>query len=139
MRICGVKKNKHGSNFQNIASKTIQRRLITYEKLLIHFENGGRPCSFLHLIFLLTDRILSPSTNFERLKQGQTAPQPIFAQRRLFPYVYWPFHQLWPIPISPSNCPKSKKIPFFTDFLVRPQKKSFRLVYAQFCCHRPST
>ena len=34
---CGVKKNKHGRNFQNIASKTNQRWLITYEKPLIHF------------------------------------------------------------------------------------------------------
>ena len=34
-RICGVQKNKHGRNFQNIASKTNQRWLITCEKPLI--------------------------------------------------------------------------------------------------------
>ena len=36
-RKCGVRFNKHGHNLQNIASKTNQRRLITYEKPLIHF------------------------------------------------------------------------------------------------------
>ena len=34
---CGVTKNKHGPNFQNIASKTNQLWLMNYEKLLIHF------------------------------------------------------------------------------------------------------
>ena len=33
---------------------------------------------------------------------------------------------------------KSGRFPFFTDFLVRLQKKSFGLVYAQFWRHRPS-
>ena len=32
-----------------------------------------------------------------------------------------------------------EKVPFFTDFLVRTPKKSIRLVYPQFRCHRPST
>ena len=36
-RICGVQKNKHGRNFQNIASKTNQRWVINYDKPLIHF------------------------------------------------------------------------------------------------------
>ena len=34
---CDVKKNKHGRNFQNIASKTNQRWVINYDKPLIHF------------------------------------------------------------------------------------------------------
>ena len=34
---CGVRFNKHGHNLQNIASKTNQHWLITYEKPLIHF------------------------------------------------------------------------------------------------------
>ena len=38
MRICGVQKNKHGRNFQNIASKTNQRWVINYDKPLIHFR-----------------------------------------------------------------------------------------------------
>ena len=37
MRICGVQKNKHGRNFQNIASKMNHRWLINYEKPLINF------------------------------------------------------------------------------------------------------
>ena len=39
MRICGVKKNKHGHNVQNIVSKTNQRWFITFDKALIHFGN----------------------------------------------------------------------------------------------------
>ena len=31
-----------------------------------------------------------------------------------------------------------KKVPFFTDFSCRLQKKSIGLVYPQFWCHRPS-
>ena len=31
-----------------------------------------------------------------------------------------------------------EKIPFFTDVLVRTPKKSNRLIYPQFSCHRPS-
>ena len=34
---CGVKKNRFGHNFQNIASKTNQRWVINYDKPLIHF------------------------------------------------------------------------------------------------------
>ena len=34
---CGVTKNKHGHNFQNITFKTNRRWLITYEKPLILF------------------------------------------------------------------------------------------------------
>ena len=36
-RTCSVQKNKHGRNFQNIASKTNQRWVINYDKPLIHF------------------------------------------------------------------------------------------------------
>ena len=32
-----VKENKHGRNFQNIASKTNQHWLTTFEKPVIHF------------------------------------------------------------------------------------------------------
>ena len=36
-KLWAVKKNKHGHNFQNIASKTNQRGLIVYEPTLIQF------------------------------------------------------------------------------------------------------
>ena len=36
-KLCGVKKNKHGHNFQNIASKLNQHGLIVYEPMLIQF------------------------------------------------------------------------------------------------------
>ena len=35
--ICGVQKNKHGHNFQNIASKTNQHGVIVYDPTLIQF------------------------------------------------------------------------------------------------------
>ena len=61
-RICGVQKNKHGRNFQNIASKMNQLWVINYDKPLIHFGNNILKIVaylfFLHLIFLLTDPIL---------------------------------------------------------------------------------
>ena len=36
-KLSAVEKNKHGHNFQNIASKTNQRGLIVYDPTLIQF------------------------------------------------------------------------------------------------------
>ena len=57
---------------------------------------------FWHLIVLLTDRILSTSTDRRReTKTGSKLPRSqISLKRHLFPYVYQSFHLLWPIPIS---------------------------------------
>ena len=38
-KLCGVKKNKHGHNFQNISSKMNQRWVIVYDATLIQFES----------------------------------------------------------------------------------------------------
>ena len=57
--------NWYGRNFQNIASTKNERLLITYEKLLIHC---GCICFLDTSIFLITNRILSPSTEFGRPK-----------------------------------------------------------------------
>ena len=36
-KLCGVQKNKHGHNFQNIGSKMNQRWVIDYDPMLIRF------------------------------------------------------------------------------------------------------
>ena len=40
-KLCAVQKNKHGHNFQNIASKLNQRGLIVYEPTLIQFGDDN--------------------------------------------------------------------------------------------------
>ena len=89
-------------------------------KLMAHFQ-------LWHLIILPTDHIWSPSTNFERPRQGQNFLAATFRQKG----VWFPMHIDHLTFYGPSqylssflsNRPKSKKNPFFTDFLVRPPKK----------------
>ena len=84
-------------------------------------------------IFANGPHLVATSGDQNRVK---TAPHPIFARKRRLVLMhidhstfYWPSQYLSSFP---SNGPKSKKFPFLTDFLVRPQKKSFGLEYAQF-------
>ena len=106
-----------------------------------NFENCGRAYFFERLIILLTDPILSYSRNFGRPKQGQTFVVTTFHIHFLNPEcvrIPW-------VP-DPKNFPLKifgygaiyKKVPFFTDFSCRLQKKSIGLVYPQFWCHIPS-
>ena len=87
-----------------------------------------RAVYFGHLLILLTDRILSPSTDFRRPKHGQNCPAANFRPKGVCSPIYTGLFTFYGpsqyLSSFPSNGPKSKKIPvFFTDFLVRPQKK----------------
>ena len=53
-----------------------------------YFENCGRACSFLHIIFLLTDRIWSPSTDFGWPKQGRNCPAATFRPKGVCSLMY---------------------------------------------------
>ena len=92
----------------------------------LYFQNCGRISSLRYLIILLTDHILSPSTNFGWPKQGQNCPAANFRPKgvcspmytRLFTF-YGPSQYLSSFP---SWWPKSKKIAFFTHFSCCPPK-----------------
>ena len=103
----------------------------------LHFENCGRFTFLQHVIFLLTDRILLPSTDFGRPKHGQGWSAANFRHTGdCFPMCnhhltfYDPSQYLSSFP---SNGPKSKEFLYFTDFLVHPQT----MLWAQFRCHQP--
>ena len=122
----------YGRNFQNIATTTNRPWLITYEKTLSHCGTDIWKlwlfCFFFqHLIFLLTVRILLHSPDFGRSKHGQKCPLANFCQKGIWSRLgshhltfYYPSQYFFSFP---SNGPKSKKLPFLTDFLVRLQKK----------------
>ena len=62
-----VKENKHGRNFQNIASKTNQRWLINYEKLLIQF--GTNILKIVAVSVFVTPHIFANGPHFVALTQ----------------------------------------------------------------------
>ena len=92
----------------------------------------GRYIYFGHLIILLTERILLPSTDFGRPKQGQKIFVPPFHMDFLNPEcVRIPWLKNFPLKIFGYGA-IYKIIPFFTNFCVLKQKKSIGLVYPQF-------
>ena len=64
---CSVKKNKHGHNFQNIASKTNQHWVIVYDPTLIHF--GADIPKIVSCLFFLTPHNFANGPHFVALTQ----------------------------------------------------------------------
>ena len=64
---CGVKKNKHGRNCQNIASKTNQRWVINYDQPLVHF--GTDILKIVAVLVFLTPHIFANGPHFVALTQ----------------------------------------------------------------------
>ena len=94
-----------------------------------YFENCDRACFFGHLIFLLTDRILLHSHNFERPKQ----------RPKYFFKIFYFFSACWVRKDFLGVCPEkfslwnffgterfTIKFRFFTDFLVGTPQKKYR-------------
>ena len=108
----------------------------------LSFESCGRYVILLHLIVLLTDPILSPSTDFGRPKQGQNCLAANFRPKCVCAPMYTafsPFLAHYNIPFRFRVNARREKKSVFTIFLVRPHKTFGSLLGAQFWCHRPST
>ena len=77
-----VKKNKHGHNFQNIASKTNQRWVITYDNPLIHF--GTNILKIVAVLVFLTPHNFANGPHFVALIQLRATKKKILCS----PFIY---------------------------------------------------
>ena len=128
---CGVQKNKHGRNFQIIASKTNQGWVINYDKPLIHF--GTDIVKILAVLVFLNTSYFDNGQHFVALTQLRATKT---GSKICCTHLSYTFSESWVRKVSVGTCPEKfshwkffgyeaiyEKVPLFTDFCVRLQKK----------------